>query len=178
MFAIRTASCRLATFACARPAVFATAASIKPFQPRFYSNKLTPGSAVLKYASEAPKVKYTQEHEWIALHNDQTAFLGITKYAADALGEATYIEASEEGTEFDAHDSVGSVESVKSASELYSPVAGEVVAVNEDLVSNPAIVNQDPMGEAWFVQIKVADPAELESLMDFEQYEDFIKGEH
>lgn len=133
---------------------------------------------MLKYASEAPKVRYTQEHEWIALHNDQTAFIGITKYAADALGDATFIECSEVGSEVEAQDSIGSVESVKSASELYCPVAGEVVAVNEDLVANPAIVNQDPMGEGWFSQIKVSDASELDSLMEYEQYEDFLKGEH
>ena len=145
---------------------------------RFFTNDLTKGSVVLKYSSETPVVKYTEDHEWIAVHKDNVAFVGITKYAADALGDATFIETAEVGDVIEPKDSIGSVESVKSASELYSPVAGEVIDTNQQLVETPSIVNQDPLGEGWFAKLKITNPEELESLMTVEQYEEFIKSDH
>lgn len=147
------------------------------FRPmvRFSSNVITPGSAVTQYASTAPIVKYTEDHEWIAVHEDGVAFIGITKYAADALGDATFIELPTAGEAVEKGDSIGSVESVKSASEIYSPVACEVVEGNKSLEDNAALINKDPQGDGWFAKVKVAEQSEIEELMTLEAYEDFIK---
>ena len=124
--------------------------------------------------------KYTAQHEWIAAHADGSAFVGITKYAADALGDATYIELPDVDSELEAGESFGSVESVKSASEIYSPVAGMVVEVNEALSDSPQLINTDPLGEGWIIKVKVADAAALESedLLTLEQYEQHLKEDH
>lgn len=127
-------------------------------------HKINTESFVFKYSQEGPKVvKYTPEHEWLAVHKDDSAFIGITKYAAEALGDATFIELPEVGTVVEAGESIGSVESVKSASEIYSPVAGEIVAINETLESSPGLINEDPMGEAWIAQIKLSEPLVIDS---------------
>lgn len=156
-------------------------AAFKPalFRPqvRFSSNVITPGSAVTSYASTEPIVKYTEDHEWIALHEDGLAFIGITKYAADALGDATFIELPNAGDSVEKGDSIGSVESVKSASEIYSPVTCEVVEGNKSLEDNAALINQDPQGDAWFAKVKVTEKSEIEELMTLEAYEDFIKDQ-
>ncbi|ANB12829.1 glycine decarboxylase subunit H [Sugiyamaella lignohabitans] len=179
IFRQASAAARIASpaMAMARPAV--ATRSFMPAAFRFYSvkNTLTEGSPALAYASEKPLVRYTEEHEWIALHKDNVAFIGITKYAADALGDATYIEVSDVGEEIEPNGSLGSVESVKSASDLYSPVTGEIIEKNEGLIENPTIVNKDPLGDGWFVKLKVSAPEEVEGLMDIEAYEEFIKSD-
>ncbi|CAN6659035.1 glycine cleavage system H protein, mitochondrial [Trichomonascus vanleenenianus] len=142
---------------------------------RFASNAINKESIAFTYSPEGPKVKFSEDHEWVALHGDGTAFVGITKYAADALGEATYVEVPEPETEVEKGDSMGSVESVKSASELYAPVAGTIIEGNQELADNATLVNEDPMGAAWFGKIKVSDNAEFEELMDSEAYEAFLK---
>lgn len=148
------------------------------FFTRFNStNTITVGSDVTGYSDKSPIVKYTEEHEWIAMHEDNVAFLGITKYAADALGDATYVELPTAGDTVEKGDAMGSVESVKSASDIYSPVGGEIIEGNEKLEANASLINQDPMGEAWFAKIKVSDPKELDSLFSHEQYIDFIKNQ-
>lgn len=137
--------------------------------------KLNTQSHAYKYHKEGPSyVKFTQEHEWLAVHKDDTAFVGITSYAADALGDATFIELPEVGTTVDVGESIGLVESVKSASEIYSPVAGEVIAVNDVLTSKPHLINSDPQGEAWIAHIRLTEPAAVESadeLMNVDEYE-------
>lgn len=137
------------------------------------NHKLNTESFAYKYFTEGPKaVKFTNEHEWLAIHNDDSAFLGITKYASEALGDATFIELPEVGDKFEIGESIGSVESVKSASEIYLPVQGEVVAVNDVLNSNPQLINEDPMGEGWIIQVKLADPTlEGSTLLSEEEYE-------
>lgn len=137
------------------------------------NHKLNTESVAYKYFKEGPKlVKFTNEHEWLAIHNDDTAFLGITKYASEALGDATYIELPEVGDRFEVGEAIGSVESVKSASEIYLPVKGEVVAVNDELEGSPQLINEDPMGEGWMIQVKLADPSlEGTNLLTEEEYE-------
>lgn len=164
-----------------RPSVAAVraaprAAPLAPFA-RFNSvnYKLNTQSHVYKYHAEGPSsVKFTQEHEWLAVHKDDTAFVGITLYAADALGDATFIELPEVGTTVDVGESIGLVESVKSASEIYSPVAGEVIAVNDVLESKPHLINSDPQGEGWIAQIRLSEPSAVEvaeELMSVDEYE-------
>ncbi|KAF3985648.1 hypothetical protein FT663_04951 [Candidozyma haemuli var. vulneris] len=133
-------------------------------------------SHVWKYHEEGPQyVKFTNEHEWLAVHKDNSAFIGITTYASEALGDTTFVELPEVGVTYEVGDSIGSVESVKSASEIYAPVAGEVVAVNEDLESRPQLINEDPMGGGWIAQFKLAESADAvaakEELMDEAAYE-------
>lgn len=144
--------------------MFKTAARSLRFSARRWNSvnyKLNSDSHAYKYAVEGPKfVKFTSEHEWIAVHGDNSAFLGVTTYAADALGDTTFVELPEVGVTYEAGELIGSVESVKSASEIYTPVAGEVVAVNDTLESKPLLINEDPMGAGWIAQIKLAEPLE------------------
>lgn len=142
--------------------------------------KINTESHVFKYLSEAPKfVKFTSEHEWIAVHSDNTAFLGITDYAADALGDTTFVELPEVGVTYESGESIGSVESVKSASEIYTPVTGEVVDINDTLESKPQLINTDPMGSGWIAHIKLSEPLEevekREDLMDEAAYAESLK---
>ncbi|KAJ1540705.1 glycine decarboxylase subunit H [Saccharomyces cerevisiae] len=122
-------------------------------------NALNKNKLPFLYSSQGPQaVRYTSQHEWIAVHQDKTAFVGITKYATDALGDATYVELPEVGTEIAQGESLGSIESVKSASEIYQP----------------AVVNEDPMGDGWLVKMKLGEGVnveQVEGLMSLEQYE-------
>lgn len=141
---------------------------------RFNStNRINPESLVFKYSSSGPKVvKYTSDHEWIAQHEDGTAFIGITKYAADALGDATFVELPEVGSEFAEGESIGSVESVKSSSEIYAPVDAKVLEVNTELEEKPQLINSDPLGEGYLAKISFEkDISEYENLLSEEQYE-------
>ncbi len=116
---------------------------------------------------------YTEEHEWIEVEGD-TATLGITKHAAVALGEVVFVELQEVGETFDKDDEIGVVESVKAASELYAPLAMEVLEANGALEDEPGMVNEDPEGNAWFYKIKISDPAELANLLDVNAYKALI----
>lgn len=143
------------------------------------SNALSKTALPFAYSPSGPStVKYTTQHEWLAAHSDGTAFLGITKYASDSLGDATYVELPEEGTELEAGETYGSVESVKSASEVYQPVTGKILKANQKLESQPQLVNTDPLGEGWIAHIKVSEPDSIESqegLLSLEQYERSLK---
>jgi len=141
------------------------------------SHKLNKDSFVYKYLESGPKdVKYTQEHEWLAIFSDDSAFVGITKYASEALGDVTFVELPEVGDQVEVGDVIGSVESVKSASDIYSPVSGEVVAINNDLESDPSLINSDPLGNGWIAQIKLADVDQLngEELLSEQAYEESL----
>ncbi len=116
---------------------------------------------------------YTEEHEWIEVEGD-TATLGITKHAAEALGEVVFVELQEVGETFDKDDEIGVVESVKAASELYAPLAMEILEANGALEDEPGMVNEDPEGNAWFYKIKISDPAELANLLDVNAYKALI----
>jgi glycine cleavage system H protein len=120
-------------------------------------------------------VRFTREHEWIRTDGD-TAVIGITDYAQEQLGDVVYVELPEPGRRVERGGEAAVVESAKAASEVYAPVSGEVVAVNEAIVADPAKVNADPMGEGWFVKLRLADPGELDGLMDEAAYARFVEG--
>ena len=124
---------------------------------------------------EIPEVlKYTKEHAWARVEDD-IVIIGITDYAQDALGEIIYIELPSEGDEVTKGETFGAVESTKSVSDLYAPISGEVVEVNEALLDSPEAINEDPYGEGWMVKVKPYDPSELEDLMDSDEYTEFIE---
>lgn len=116
--------------------------------------------------------KYSEEHEWIEMDGD-IGTVGITDHAQEQLGDIVFVELPEVGAEMNKDDEAGVVESVKAASEIYAPVAGEIVEVNEVLNDNPALVNEDAEGEAWFFRIKLSDPSELDGLMSEAKYKEF-----
>ena len=118
-------------------------------------------------------MRYTKEHEWVRLDGD-VATVGISKHAADALGDVVFVETPEVGKTVKAGDSFAVVESVKAASDVYAPVAGEVVEANDALASAPETVNADPQGDGWFARIKVADASALDALMDQAAYDAYL----
>lgn len=123
--------------------------------------------------SEIPAdLKYTKDHEWIRDLGDGQAVIGITAHAQESLGDVTFVELPSVGDSFAAGDTFGVVESVKAASDLYMPVSGEIVEVNEALADAPELVNQSPYAEAWLVKVKMSDSGELESLLDASAYGD------
>jgi glycine cleavage system H protein len=115
------------------------------------------------------ELQYTKSHEWVRTEGD-TATIGITDHAQDELGDVVFVELPEVGTTFDAGDSFGTVESVKAVSDLYTPVGGEVVEVNEALNDQPEKINEDPYGEGWIVKLSVSDEGDLLSASDYEQF--------
>ena len=119
---------------------------------------------------------YSKDHEWVSVEDD-VATIGITDYAQHALGDVVYIELPSEGDNFDSHDVLGSVESVKAVSEIFTPVAGEVTEANEDLNDTPELVNDDPYGDAWFVKIRMDNPGETDGLLSAEEYGEFLESE-
>jgi len=118
---------------------------------------------------------FIKDHEWIAVEGD-VATVGITNYAAEQLGDVVFVELPEVGKVLKPGDSLAVVESVKAASDVYSPISGEVVAANDGLTGNPETVNQSPESLAWFAKVKLANPAELAGLMDRAAYEAFLQG--
>ena len=118
-----------------------------------------------------PDLKYTENDEWIRVEGN-TGTIGITDYAQDQLSDVVYVEVStDEGEELEQGDACAPVESVKAASDVYMPVSGRVTAINDDLPDTPELVNTDPYGEAWMVQIELSDPDELDGLLDAQAYE-------
>jgi glycine cleavage system H protein len=117
--------------------------------------------------------KYTREHEWVRLDGD-LAVVGISVYAQEQLGDVVFVELPEIGKMLDKGAEAAVVESVKAASEVFAPVSGEVVAVNDVLADQPATVNESPEGDGWFIKIKPSDPGQLEELMDAKDYKAFI----
>lgn len=122
------------------------------------------------------ELKYTKEHEWTKLEDDLVV-IGITDYAQDALGEIVYIELPSEGDEITKGNPFGAVESTKSVSDLYAPVSGEVVEVNEALLDSPEAINEDPYGDGWMIKVKPYDVGELQDLMDSDEYTEFTEKE-
>ena len=120
-------------------------------------------------------IKYTEDHEWILVEGD-IATIGITDYAQNALGDVVFVELPEVGANYDKGDDAAVVESVKAASEVYSPVSGEVVEVNTALDDAPDLVNQSAMDDGWFFKVKMSDPSELEDMMDETAYDELVKG--
>ena len=120
--------------------------------------------------------RYTKEHEWIRLEGDRGT-VGITEYAQEQLGDVVFLELPEVGRKIAPGEVFGTVESVKAVSELYSPVAGEVVEVNSALVQKPEVVNRDPHGAAWMMKVKLTDPAAVAGLMDARAYQAYVESE-
>jgi len=118
--------------------------------------------------------RFTKDHEWVRLDGD-LAIVGITDYAQSQLGDVVYVELPEIGRRVEQDKEAAVVESVKAASEVYAPVSGEVTEINEMLNADPAKVNADPMGEGWFLKLRIDNPAELEALMDQAAYQRFIE---
>ena len=114
------------------------------------------------------ELQYTKTHEWVRTEGD-TATIGVTDYAQEELGDIVFVELPEEGATLDAGDSFGTLESVKAVSDLYTPVGGEVVEINEALNDSPEKINEDPYGEGWIVKLRVSDEGDLLSASDYEQ---------
>jgi glycine cleavage system H protein len=119
---------------------------------------------------------YTKEHEWIRV-DEKIGTIGITDHAQKELGDIVYVELPKPGEHVAANESFGTVESVKAVSEIYSPVSGEVAAVNAKLQNNPEMLNSDPHGEAWLIQVRLSDRSEIEKLMTADEYEAYIQKE-
>ncbi|MFW5755370.1 MAG: glycine cleavage system protein GcvH [Tangfeifania sp.] len=120
-------------------------------------------------------LKYTEDHEWVRVEGD-TATVGVTDFAQGELGDVVFVEIETEGEELDKGETFGTVEAVKTVSDLFMPVGGEVSEVNEELADEPELVNKDPYGKGWMVKIKVADSSELEDLMSAEDYQKMIEA--
>ena len=118
-------------------------------------------------------VHYSKDHEWIEIADHEAATVGITVHAQDALGDVVFVDLPSVGTTFAQGDVAGVVESVKAAADVYMPVSGEIVEVNEALRADPSLANTDPLNAGWFFKVKISDPSQLDSLMDETAYGDF-----
>ena len=121
-----------------------------------------------------PDVKYSKEHEWIILEGEE-ATIGITKHATEMLGDIVFAELPEKGSNVEKDGTAGVVESTKAASDVYTPVSGEVIDINQTIVDDPSKINEDPEGAAWFFKLKLKDKSEMDSLMNKEEYDKFAK---
>ena len=119
-------------------------------------------------------VKYSKEHEWLKLDGD-IATIGITKHATEMLGDIVFVELPEKGSSVEKDGTAGVVESTKAASDVYTPISGEVVDTNQTIVDDPSKINADPEGEAWFFKLKIKDIKELDALMNKDDYDKFAK---
>ena len=118
-------------------------------------------------------LKYTKDHEWIKVEGD-TAIVGITDYAQNELGDIVYIEVNTVGEALEQEETFGTIEAVKTVSDLFMPVSGEVIEFNEELEGSPDIVNQDPYGKGWIAKVKMSDPSEVDALLDVEKYKELV----
>lgn len=120
-------------------------------------------------------VKFTKDHEWVRIDGD-AAIVGITSHAAEQLGDVVFVELPDVGKSFSQGDDMAVVESVKAASDVYAPITGEVIETNSAIVDDPAGVNADPTGAAWFVKLKISDPSQLADMMDEAAYKEFAEN--
>ncbi|MFT4938898.1 MAG: glycine cleavage system H protein [Paraglaciecola sp.] len=123
------------------------------------------------------ELRYASTHEWVRPEGDGTFTIGISEHAQELLGDMVFIELPDVGAEVSAGDDIAVAESVKAASDVYAPISGEVISINEDLENTPELVNSDPYGDGWLFRIKAEDPAEIEALLDAEGYENSIDEE-
>ena len=123
------------------------------------------------------ELKYLKSHEWVRIEDDGSVTVGITAHAQEALGDVVFVELPGVDTALAAGDEAGVVESVKAASDLYSPLTGEIIAINETLEDAPETVNSDPYNDGWFFKMKLSDEGELAELMDAESYAEFVESE-
>jgi glycine cleavage system H protein len=120
------------------------------------------------------EVKFTKEHEWIKLEGD-TATIGITKHATEMLGDIVFVELPKNGSSVEKNGNAGVVESTKAASDVYTPVSGQIIECNQSIVDDPSKINSDPENQAWFFKLKIKDKSEMNSLMNKEEYDKFTK---
>ena len=120
--------------------------------------------------------KYAKSHEYVHMEGD-VGTVGITDYAQKELGDVVFVELPQVGTQLEAGDELGSIESVKAVSELFAPVSGEVVEINEALAEKPELVNTDPYGDGWMIRVRISDATELDDLMNAEEYEEYCETE-
>ncbi|HRJ90316.1 MAG: glycine cleavage system protein GcvH [Blastocatellia bacterium] len=121
-------------------------------------------------------LRYSKDHEWVSVEGD-VASIGITDYAQASLGDVVYVDLPRVGDKFATHEAFGSVESVKAVSEIFTPIAGEVVEVNDSLNDTPEKVNGDPYGEAWFIKVKMDNAGEADGLLSAEEYEEYLSSQ-
>jgi glycine cleavage system H protein len=126
-------------------------------------------------ANVPENLKYTKDHEWVLIEGD-TATIGITDYAQESLGDIVYVDLPKIGSAFTAHDSIGSVESVKAVSDIFTPVSGEVVEINEALNDAPESVNTDAYGEAWMVKFRLTNLSEIDELLSAAAYQEYLEA--
>jgi glycine cleavage system H protein len=119
--------------------------------------------------------KYTQDHEWVQMEGD-IGIVGVTDYAANELGDVVFVELPEVGSEFSQGDTVGTIESVKAVADLFLPVSGEVVEINETVTDSPELVNSEPLDDGWLFKVKLSEPEEMDNLMDAAAYGDLTGG--
>jgi len=123
-------------------------------------------------------LRYTTEHEWVRVEDD-IAVLGVTDFAQKELGEVVFVELPQVGHVYDAGDEIGTIESVKAVAEVFTPIAGEIVEVNEALADDPELINEDPHVDGWLVKVRYSASSDLDSLMDAEAYGEFVQqGKH
>lgn len=120
-------------------------------------------------------LRYTEDHEWVRIEGDE-AFIGVTDYAQSQLGDVVFVEVETEGETLEKQESLGTIEAVKTVSDVFMPVSGEVLAFNEQLADSPDLINKDPYGEGWIVKVKLTNPSEVDELLDAEKYKE-IAGE-
>ena len=120
------------------------------------------------------EVKFSKEHEWVTVADD-IATIGITKHATEQLGDIVFTELPDKGSNVEKDKTAGVVESTKAASDVYTPVSGEVIDINQTIVDDPSKINEDPEGTAWFFKLKLKDKSEMDSLMNKEEYDKFAK---
>jgi glycine cleavage system H protein len=125
--------------------------------------------------STPEELRYTEEHEWIAISGGGLVRVGITEYAQDQLGDVVFVDLPEVGKRVGSGDVFGEVESTKSVSELFTPLDGEIVAVNNAVAESPELINSDPYGEGWLIDIRLDDPSSIDSLLEAEAYQALIK---
>lgn len=121
-------------------------------------------------------MKYTEDHEWLRLEGDGVVTVGITEHAVAQLGDLVFVELPEVGDKFEKGGEAATVESVKAASDVYAPLAGEITAVNESIVEDPSVVNGAPLGDGWFFAMKLDNPADLDGLLDEDAYKKLTAG--
>ncbi len=141
-----------------------------------YLRRASPQRVLEEKMEAPPGLKYSKEHEWVAAE-ETVATVGITDHAQEQLGEIVYIELPSIGEKISKDDPFGVVESVKAVSDIYAPVSGTVLEVNEDLAESPEVVNEDPYGDGWLIKVRVSDPGDLDDLMDNDEYSQMIARE-
>ena len=120
--------------------------------------------------------KYTQEHEWVSPESDNQVRIGITDYAQSQLGDIVFVDLPSQGSRMTQFEKIGEMESVKAVSELFAPISGEVLEINQTIIDNPELINRDPHGAGWLALLKVTNLAELDTLMNCEEYDSFLSG--